>query len=137
MRNEIIERALGEGAAETADAATVARATSHAVGQLLAELQPLVGALAAQALYARSIHLARSSFQRSEPGESDVQSLLAPLRENLAARSPAEAGRAGRALLLAFIDLLASLIGTTLTLRILNTAWGMQPAPLPFHEEPQ
>lgn len=129
MRSEMIQSALGEGATEAADSKTVAGATVRALTSLLAELKPLVGELALRALYVRSLHLARSSFER--PGTGDLESpdeLLAPLHRNLLSRAPAEARGAAEALLLALANLLVSLIGEPLTDRLLHKAWG-QPTP--------
>jgi len=130
MRNEMIRSALGGGAAEGADSKTVAGATVLALTSLLAELKPLVGELAARALYVRSLHLARSSFDR--PSAADLESpneLLAPLHRDLLLRAPADARGAAEALLLALADLLISLIGEPLTDRLLHKAWGTPPPP--------
>lgn len=125
MRSELIQRALGEGAAEGADSKTVASATVRALTLLLAELKPLVGEIALQALYVRSLHLARSSFER--PSAAELESpdeLLAPLHRDLVSRAAADARGAAEALLLALANLLVSLIGEPLTDRLLNKAWG-------------
>lgn len=128
MRSEMIQSALGEGAAGGADSKTVAGATVRALTSLLAELKPLVGELALRALYVRSLHLARSSFER--PGAGDPESpdeLLAPLHRDLVSRAPAEARGAAEALLLALANLLVSLIGEPLTDRLLHKAWANPP----------
>jgi hypothetical protein len=135
MRHQTIEHALARGGADSADAGAVALATVAAVRDLLDELRPLVGNLATQALYARSLHLARVDFQRPSPAElANVDTLTAGLARDLAARDATEAGRAGRALLHAFTDLLVSLIGDSLTFRMLGTAWGTTP-PQPSPDE--
>ena len=135
MQSEILERALGLGAAEDADAATVAAAVVCAVGSLLGELTPLVGGLAARALYARSLHLARASFRRPDSGEVETQSDLAALYQDLVCRIPVEARQAGQALLGSFVDLLVSLVGAPITHRMLRTAWGVSAAELPLRGE--
>lgn len=125
MRSEMIQGALGERAAEGADSETVAGAAVRTLTLLLAELKPLVGELALRALYVRSLHLARSSFER--PSAGDLESpdeLLAPLHRDLVSRAPAEARGAAEALLLALANLLVSLIGEPLTDRLLHKAWG-------------
>lgn len=128
MRSEMIQSALGERATEGADSNAVASAAVRALTSLLLELRPLVGELALRALYVRSLHLARSSFER--PGPSELESpdeLLAPLHRDLVSRAPAEARSAADALLLALADLLVSLIGEPLTDRLLHKAWGSLP----------
>ncbi len=128
MRSEMIQSALGAGAAEGAESKVVAGATVRTLTLLLAELKPLVGELALRALYVRSLHLARSSFER--PSAADLESpdeLLAPLHRDLVSRAPAEARGAAEALLLALANLLVSLIGEPLTDRLLHKAWGNPP----------
>ncbi len=137
MRGEMIQSALGEGAAEGVDSKTVAGAAVQALTLLFVELKPLVGQLALRALYVRSLHLAHSSFERpstGDPGPSDE--LLAPLHRDLLSRAPAEARGAAEALLLALADLLVSLIGEPLTDRLLHKAWGNTPLARSPHMKP-
>ena len=128
MRSELIQSALGEGAAEGADSKAVAGGAVRALTLLLKELQPLVGELALRALYVRSLHLARSSFERPSAGDLErPDELLAPLHRDLVSRAPGEARGAAQALLLALANLLVSLIGEPLTDRLLHKAWGIPP----------
>jgi hypothetical protein len=128
MRQEIIVSALGKDAAEGVDPGPLATSTVRAVRLLLAELRPLVGELATTALYGRSLHLARASFQQQILSKSVTHNeLLALLQQDLASRSRPDAQRAARALLNSLVDLLISLIGEPLTNQILNKAWGVQP----------
>ena len=125
MRKDVIQSALDEGAAEGADSKTVAGATVRALTLLLAELKPLVGEIALRALYVRSLHMARSSFERPSAGELESPNeLLAPLHRDLVSRAAAEARGAAEALLFALANLLVSLIGEPLTDRLLHKAWG-------------
>lgn len=125
MRQQIIQHFLAKGPANDADAGTIAEASVRALRLLLAELEPLVGAQAARALYARSLHLTRSSFDWLSPAAGEPRSdLLAALHSDLVSRVPADARRAGEALLNTFADLLISLIGEPLTRRLLRSAWG-------------
>ena len=108
-----------------ADADAVAAATVRAVESLMGELKPLVGRLATLALYARSLHLANASFARPYPALQKLQEYLTSLRNDLSARSLEDARTASHALLRALVDLLASLIGQSLTDRMLRSAWGI------------
>jgi len=124
LRSEIVRSALGDPATEDADSQHVATQTVGALTLLLRELKPLMGDLAVRALYVRSLHLARSSFDR--PGAVELESLdqlLTPLHRDLASRPPVQARGAAEALLLSLADLLASLIGEPLTARLLHKAW--------------
>lgn len=135
MRHGTIEFALGEAGVEDAEAGLLATAVTTAARKLLEELSPIVGNLATNALYVRTLHLARSSFE--QPGTAHPQpleALLATLEQDLASRQPADAGRAGRALLQSLVDLLFSLIGEHLTHRMLRKAWDV-PAYLLSSEE--
>lgn len=102
----------------------VAAATVRALASLFAQLTPLVGALATQALYRRALHLAGSSFERPGAEATSLDQQLDRLGRDLAARAPADAQRAGDALLRAFVGLLVSLIGAPLTHRMVRSAWG-------------
>jgi len=129
MRIEMIQSALGEGAEEAADSATVAESTVRALTLLLAELRPLIGMLALRALYRRSVHLSNSSFERPSRDLESTDELLATLHLELVSRDPAEARNAATALVLALVNLLVSLIGEPLTNRLLQKAWGNLPTP--------
>lgn len=137
MRKEMIQTALGEGAAEGADSRTVAEATVLALTLLLAQLKPLIGILALRALYGRSLHLAHSSFERPDKDLASPDELLATLHQDLVSRDPAEARSAAVALLLALGNLLVSLIGEPLTNRLLQKAWGNLPMAKSFEVKPR
>lgn len=126
MRQEIIQQALTERAAEGVDSSAIADATVHVLRLLHAELESLVGGQAVRALHARSVHLTRSSIGWTWPAAAHPQGeLLSFLRADLVARSPAQARKAAETILLTFADLLISLIGEPLTQRLLRTAWGV------------
>lgn len=126
MRDAMIKQALGECGLD-ADAPAIAHATVEALIRLSEQLKPLVGELAWRALYVRSLHLARSSFIKppSDLDKHAARDLLTPLQRDLSARPPAAARAAAEALLLAFADLLVSLIGDPLAVRLLHKAWAM------------
>lgn len=130
MHKKIIDRVLSGSSADDDGAVLVAAAIVRALSLLLAELKPLVGEMATHALYARSLHLARSSLPRPDFVAAEAENPLAPLQEELATRAPNAARLAGRALLTALVDLLVSMIGKPLTHRMLCTAWGVTPAEL-------
>ncbi len=129
----MIKRALGE-CGDDADSPDIAAAAIGALNRFVEQLQPLVGELAWRALYVRSLHLARSSFTKPDPDPTSPADLLAPLLKDLSTRTPAEARVAAEALLHALADLLVSLIGEPLTVRLLHKAWGL-PAAIPSSKE--
>lgn len=125
MRQQIIEKALAEIAGEHPDPTAVAHATVGALRLLHAELGSAIGSQATGALYARSVHLTRPAFQwLTQTAADPPEARLAALQDDLSAREPSEARKAGEALLLTFADLLVSLIGEPLTHRLLSSAWG-------------
>lgn len=135
MRDELIELALSRHGPRPPDARAVADTTVRALSAVLDELKPLVGDMAARALYLRSLHLADISFHGPASPDTQAQSALVDaLRADLASRDMQEARRHGRALLQSLANLLASLIGENLTHRMLSTAWGV-PTPAPGHED--
>lgn len=89
-----------------------------------ADLSPVIGQRATQALHARALCLTRASVAwLPEPMEHDTLSdCLSQLHEALAARPDDEAAAATRALEQTFHDLLASLMGAGLTARLLRSA---------------
>ncbi len=124
MRDEIARRALGRSVLDDPDSSKVSEATVRALELLLSQLAPVVGELASRALYSRSLHLARSSFARPAGAADQTRlQLFAPLGLELASRSDQDALAAAESLLLSFADLLVSMIGETLTYRLLWKAW--------------
>lgn len=90
-----------------------------------AALTPVIGPRGVAALYKRSLFLASQAhpallgLQESVQGEMDLPPLLA----TLSPLSDAEATMVGGALLIAFYELIGSLIGPSLTERLLRPLW--------------
>jgi uncharacterized membrane protein YbjE (DUF340 family) len=94
--------------------------------KLADQLLPIIGEGGFSSLYARSLHLGRAIFDWLPPdGESDaIELIFAKLQICLRGRDAVEARLASRMLLLKFITILASLIGTSLMTNIIGCAWG-------------
>lgn len=125
MRNDIIQHALRASADTEASPGVIAEASVRALDSLFSQLEPLVGVQGARALYARSLHVTRA-FQwpvQNEISPPPREELLHVVDTHLGALTPQDARRASEALLHAFADLLLSLIGEPLTLRLLRSAW--------------
>ena len=93
--------------------------------RLAPELIAIVGEGGFRPLYARSVRLAAGRFpwlspELAMPAHSDS---FSQLRAQLCVRTPAEAHLASQDLFNVFFDLLASLIGESLTNQILSFAW--------------
>lgn len=108
-----------------ADAAQIAAAVFAIWEEIDDALTPILGPRGVAALYQRSLHLAAVAH----PGlaardESDPPAIgPAALKRALARQGSAIAAVAGNAFLQTFHDLLASLIGPSLTERLLLAAW--------------
>ena len=112
---------LGSGA----DSKQIAAAVLAIWVEIDDALTPIVGPLGLVALYRRSVHLAAAQHPwlagRDEGVLTDTDP--AALKSVLARRSSAEAEAGGSAFLNTFHELLASLIGPSLTARLLRSVW--------------
>lgn len=112
-------------ASEGADAGEIAE---HAIALwrgISEALSPIIGQSGITALYQRSVYLT-SVDHRCLQGASELAAApdsFAPLRAALAPLSGAEAASAASALAYTFRDLLAHLIGGSLTERLLRSVW--------------
>jgi hypothetical protein len=125
--SETIEILLNEAAAPLAHSPFVVNATVDALTLLMAELIPLIGVRALRASYGRGMCTAppgQSRVRTTECRTGFAASAAGPPRIDLVSRQPAAARSAAQALLLAPANLLVSLIGESLTDRLLNKAWG-------------
>jgi hypothetical protein len=88
-------------------------------------LTPIVGPLGLIALYRRTVHLAAAQHPWLAGRDEGVLTHTDPavLKSVLAQRSSAEAAAGGSAFLNTFHELLASLIGPSLTARLLRSVW--------------
>ena len=108
--------------ASAAQVAAAAVATWHEIDAALA---PFVGPRGVAALYKRSLHLARAAhpwLAGASAGLHDALDLAA-LDVVLARQDSASAAAGGGALLQTFHDLLATLVGPSLTERLLRSVW--------------
>ncbi len=108
------------------DAAQVAESIAAALQQIDAVLTPIIGQRGAAAVYMRCLHLSVATRPWLLPAIPEgIQSAIDPaaLKSVLAQQSRADAADGGRAVLQTFHDILVSLIGTSLTDRLLRTVW--------------
>lgn len=116
-----LEGEVSAGASSDAVAAIVATAF-RSIDQALA---PIVGQRGMAALYKRSVHLSRPKYawlpiaQEGVDAAMDVEALTAAL----ATRTSVDAAAAGTELLASFRALLTTLIGESLTERLLRPVW--------------
>jgi hypothetical protein len=122
-----------------ADAAQVAEAMAATWREIDAALAPVIGRGGVAALYKRSVHLTRTAHPWVDTLLGGVQGGmdLAALRSLFAAQGSAEACACGNDLLQTFYQLLGSLIGASLTERLLRSVWATSSSGTPAQDTPQ
>jgi hypothetical protein len=108
-----------------ADSQQVAQTIGETCQAVVAALTPIIGSKGAAAMYRRSLRLAGQSYSwlLSEPDGQPTADDVEALMLLLARQTSADAAAGGRLLLRTFYELLGSLIGPSLTERLLRTAW--------------
>lgn len=116
---------LAHRVGQAAEAAQIAAAVFAIWEEIDEALTPILGPRGVVALYQRSLHLAAVAHPGlAAPDESDPPATgPAALKSALARQSGRTAAVAGNAFLQIFHDLLASLIGPSLTERLLRAVW--------------
>lgn len=106
--------------------------------KLANQLLPIIGEGGFLSLYARSLYLSRAVFDwlPTDGGLDAIELVFAKLQICLRERDAVEVSQASRMLLLKFITILASLIGTSLMTNIIARAWDDDVADKPaIHKE--
>jgi hypothetical protein len=120
-----MQQALANRVGSDADATQIAAAVLAIWEEIDDALTPLIGPLGLAALYRRTVHLSAAQHPwlagRDEGVLTDTDPAV--LKSLLAHRSSAEAAAGGSAFLDTFHELLASLIGPSLTARLLRSVW--------------
>ncbi|MEO4012591.1 hypothetical protein ACIQU2_25615 [Pseudomonas sp. NPDC098740] len=108
-----------------ADIATVAQAIASILQDMDAALTPIIGQPGVVALYRRSLHLCASRHPRLAGTYESVQASLdlTSLKSVLVEQSETDALFFGELLLTTFYELLTTLIGPSLTARLLRGVW--------------
>jgi hypothetical protein len=122
---EAIRRTLANLAGSAADASAVAEATLSTWHEMAARLAPVIGVQGVDVLFKRSLHLTSTTFPwlAIAGDRGDSAALLASLKTRLAGREKDVAAEASHTLLVTFTELLAALIGESLTERLLGPVW--------------
>ena len=124
-REAVNATASGKPGRSDADPTQIAAAVLAIWEEIDDALTPIVGPLGVVALYRRSLHLTAAQHPwlagRDEGVLTDTDPAV--LKSVLAQRSSAEAAAGGNAFLHTFHELLASLVGPSLTERLLRSVW--------------
>lgn len=128
----MLERRVGDGA----NAAYVAETIVSIWREIDAALRPILGQRGVAALYKRSLHLCcpdlpwLAGLQQGLPTAMDLDAL----HSAFARQDSASAAAAGGDLLQTFHELLTSLIGPSLTERLLQSVWTSPPSRAPAQD---
>nr|WP_315243110.1 hypothetical protein [uncultured Albidiferax sp.] len=128
--SESIQGTLTQRAGGAPDASAVVDAVSRTWQFMAAQLEPVIGARGVGVLLDRAVHLTGKNYPwlaHTGPPQ-DQADRLSRLQACFASRGAQEAAAAGCALLVTFTELLASLIGDSLTERLLASVWLDPPA---------
>lgn len=108
-----------------ADIATTAQAITSILQNMDTALTPIIGQQGVAALYRRSLHLCAANHLRLAGTYDSVQASLdlTALKSVLVEQSEADALFFGEVLLTTFYELLTTLIGPSLTARLLRGVW--------------
>ena len=125
LYGEPIRRTLTHHAGDSPDSRAVAEATLIIWNLVSNRLAPVIGTKGVDVLFRRSLHLAAAVFPLfSIPGaQADNTSLFENIKGRLADQKIAAAMEAGCTLLITLTELLTTLIGESLTERLLGTVW--------------
>jgi hypothetical protein len=134
--HEIVD-SLTRRVGPNADAAAVAQAIISILQDIDSALAPIVGPQGVAALYRRSLHLCLSNHPHMASIYAEVQGSpdLAALKAVLVKQSEAEALFFGEVLLVTFHELLTTLIGSSLTTRLLRGVWEPSSSETPAQEK--
>jgi hypothetical protein len=116
---------LAHRVGKDADAARIAEAIVSTWQEIDAALSPIIGQRGVAALYKRSLYLTGAAHPWLAATHGSVQPTmdLAALKSVFVQQTSADAAAAGNALLQKFHELLASLVGSSLTERLLRSVW--------------
>jgi hypothetical protein len=125
QESRAIEAPLGNRVSAGADAAQIAAAVGVLWQEIETALAPILGQQGVAALFGRSLHLTGLRYTWMVSRREGVPSVmdLTTLKAAFSRQSSAEAAAAGSALLQAFYELLSSLVGPSLTERLLRSIW--------------
>lgn len=116
---------LADRVSDGADAEQVADAIVALWLEIEQALHPIIGHRGVAALYNRSLHLTAVAYPWLAIDHPGFPAAVDPsaLRSALVQQTAAEAATGGSALFLTFHELLASLVGASLTDRLLRYVW--------------
>ena len=127
---------LAHRVTDPADAEQIADAIIAIWLEIDQALHPIMGHRGVAALYNRSLALTAATYPWLAMGHQGVLAAIDPsaLRAALVSQAPADAAAGGNALFHSFRELLASLVGPSLTERLLRSVWTPSSSGLPAQD---
>jgi hypothetical protein len=128
-RREAIRKKLAQCAGGESDAKALAVATVSMWPQFSARLAPVIGARGVDILFKRTVYLTRKSFPFLAVAEDSGRGSapLEAIRARIGQQDAPVAAAASCEFLFTFTVLLATLIGDSLTDRMLGPVWALSP----------
>jgi hypothetical protein len=104
--------------------------------QMATQIISIIGEGGFDSLYLRSVFVVQSTYPwlATVSLQSKIGQRFTDLKISFEGQSFEQASAANSLLLITFTDILASLIGEQLTIRILRSAWGDSPSKMPGKE---
>jgi hypothetical protein len=133
MRREAIRRTLAQRAGDAPNASAIAEATLSAWREVADRLTPVIGVRGVDVLFSRALHVTSATFPwlAITGDHEDSTAPLASFRARIENCDTAVAAEASNALLVNFTELLATLIGESLTEQLLGSVLSPPPPPPP------
>jgi hypothetical protein len=121
-----IRATLAQRSGGATDTGAICDALAETWSLMSALLKPVLGERGVDAIFRRSLYLTSITCPWITFGlePADSATLLAAFQEILAVRKPDDAAEAAYTLLVNFTELLTTLIGASLTGRLLGPVWG-------------
>jgi hypothetical protein len=134
LRRDVIRDKLMQCAGKAPDANAIAAATVAIWPQVVVRLAPVIGVRGIDALFRRTLHLTSRSFPCVSGDVGHGTAALDAISARLRREDASTAAAASCLLLFAFTELLADLIGESLTDRLLAPVWAL-PGPASEREK--
>ena len=134
VRRDVIRDKLMRCAGKAPDASAVAAATVAIWPQVFERLAPIIGPRGIDALFRRALHLTGRSFPSVSGDVGHGTAALDAFSAHLRQEDVSTAAAASGEILFSFTELLADLIGESLTDRLLDPVWAL-PAPASVREK--
>lgn len=130
LQHLIVQKILVKPTVAPQDARLLAASTVQHWCGMATQVAPIIGVKGVHALYARSLHMSSTAYPcLAAVAIGADETPFIHLETQLAACSSQEAIAAANTLFINFIDLLAALIGESLTEQLLQAAWQDEPPP--------